>query len=423
MDWIIARLSLADCQNYFVEARFYVWLLPAIVAYRFLAPRLNVAARQVLLTVISVVFLSRLAGAELFLPLMFGYAACVAILGKWMQQLAGQGNPRPVAMAGCIGLLVAFLICYQYPNYLRALGGDSEWINTFEQIRWIGLSYLTFRAIDLLILARSGRIETYQFSAAIAYLLFFVPIVAGPINRFGEWLDDAGRSDERMSFQRFRNNLLRISVGIVKILFLARWAYYNSIISPNYAGMVNHTWWSLTISMYAYFLYIYLDFSGYCDCAIAIAEFFGVKLPENFNYPFISHSIQDFWNRWHISLSHWCRDHIFFRSMMFLAARWPRVPRLVSSCACVFLTFVIIGSWHGDRLHWFVYGCYHGAGLVGHTLYKNLLTARWPDFAERLAGSNAYRAICIFATFNFVAGGLLLTVGFSRAAAILNSVQ
>ena len=217
-----------------------------------------------------------------------------------------------------------------------------------------------------------------------------------------------------------RRNLLRISIGIIKILFLSKLAYANSIIATEFQIIQPVDALLLTCSVYAYFFYIYFEFSGYCDVAISIADFFGINVPENFEFPFLASNIQDFWNRWHISLSQWMRDHVFFPLTIYLTTR-QIIPKLAVSCFSIFVTFFLIGIWHGNSLNWALYGVYHGTGLVIYMLYNQVLKTRFPNLFEKLSDNTSYKFICLLVTFNFVAWGFLLTLDLQKAKNLLEN--
>jgi D-alanyl-lipoteichoic acid acyltransferase DltB (MBOAT superfamily) len=142
----------------------------------------------------------------------------------------------------------------------------------------------------------------------LSFLIFFPAFISGPIQRYSAYVKDQLQPWRPMTIARLRADLIRISLGVIKILLLAKWAYANSILNYDLHAGEPASGLALAGSLYFYYLYIYFDFSGYCDAAIALADCLEVRLPENFRFPFLASSPQDFWNRWHITLSHWVRD-------------------------------------------------------------------------------------------------------------------
>ena len=121
--------------------------------------------------------------------------------------------------------------------------------------------------------------------------------------------------------------------------------------------------------MYGYSLYLYFDFAGYSAFAVGVSYLLGIHTPENFNRPFRAGNIKDFWNRWHISLSTWFRDHVYMRFMLAATkGRWF-TGKYTASYLGLFLTFGLMGLWHGIEPYYLLYGLYHGTLLVGHDLF------------------------------------------------------
>jgi len=162
----------------------------------------------------------------------------------------------------------------------------------------------------------------------------------------------------------------------------------------------------LLLGLYCQFAYIYFDFSGYTDVAIASGRLFGIRLPENFNFPFLSRNLQDFWNRWHISFAQWFRDYIYFVLLRWLRVNARGLQDLSANVATIFVTFFLMGAWHGDALNWLLYGIYHGAGMSALIVVRRVTP---PALSARMLESTALRALSILATVSFVSVGLLLT--------------
>ena len=164
------------------------------------------------------------------------------------------------------------------------------------------------------------------------------------------------------------------------------------------------------LGIYAYMLYIFFDFSGYTEMAIGAGRLVGVHLPENFNYPFFKRNLQEFWANWHMSLTAWLTDYIY----------WPLVRRIrhlqnlrkrpvTTSCIVIVITFAICGIWHGDGMNFVMWGTYHGIGLAILNLYTQLEKKYYPrPWKESLSRSRVAYGVSNFITFQFVAFGFLL---------------
>ena len=382
---------------------YFAELCVAAVAYRAAAPRLPLGARHGVLAALSALFLVQLQAHPAFLAATGIYVAGVMAIAAAMvrlPRLRQAGWAGTSAVVGAIAVLVAFK--YRYYAGL-ALGGLVQ-LPAMTGFEWLGLSYMTFRAIDLIVQVRRKPAIMPHPLAAASFLLFFPAYLSGPVNRFPQFAEDVAAGPPPVTESELRRALMRMSIGVIKVLLIAGVLRNNSPIglaSPEGlgAGM-------LLLGLYCQFAYIYFDFSGYTDVAIASARLFGIRLPENFNFPFLSRNLQDFWNRWHISFAQWFRDYIYFVLLRWLKinARW--LPDLAANTATIFVTFFLMGAWHGDALNWLLYGVYHGAGMSALVVARRVTP---PELSARLAESTAFRAVSILATVSFVSVGLLLT--------------
>ena len=158
--------------------------------------------------------------------------------------------------------------------------------------------------------------------------------------------------------------------------------------------------------MYGYTLYLYFDFAGYSEFAVGISYLLGIHTPENFNRPFRAGNIKDFWNRWHISLSTWFRDHVYMRFMLAATkGRWF-TGRYTASYFGLFLSFGLMGLWHGIEPYYLLYGLYHGTLLVGHDFFT-----RWNKRQRVWKDGPLWRAAGTLVTFHLVCLGFLLFSG------------
>ncbi len=266
-----------------------------------------------------------------------------------------------------------------------------------------GISYITFRSLDVLFSIQDGLIKQLSLRGYAGFLLFVPALSSGPIDRYRRFLKDWERTRTRDEFlgdfdftvQRVAQGFLYkfILAALIKSYWLDPWA------TGRGAG-------ALWMYMYAYTFYLFFDFAGYSAFAIGLGRFFGVRLPENFDRPFVSKNIRDFWNRWHISLSFWFRDHVYMRFLLAASkGKWFK-GKHTASFVGLFLTFGIMGVWHGLALHYILYGLYHAALLVWYDWFarwnkerKVWADAPWQVLADRLL------------TFHAIAFGLLLFSG------------
>jgi len=268
---------------------------------------------------------------------------------------------------------------------------------------FLGISYVTFRALDVLFSIHDGLIKDISLQHYVAYVLFVPALSSGPVDRYRRFIKDWDKVRTRSEFwddldfvaQRLARGFLYKFV--IAALINTHW------IEPLGKG---HNFWTLWNYMYAYTFYLFFDFAGYSAFAIALARFFGIHLPENFDRPFLSKNIRDFWNRWHISLSFWFRDHVYMRFLLAASkGKWFTGKHTASYCG-LFLTFGIMGVWHGLATHYILYGLYHAALLSGYDWFS-----RWNKQHKWLGESAPQIFANRLLTFHAIAFGLLLFSG------------
>lgn len=227
----------------------------------------------------------------------------------------------------------------------------------------LGISFFVFEFVHYLVEVSRGGAPLRRPMGFALFAIYFPSLVAGPIKRYQDFsvtlpegLAGVGASDVALGVQR-------IAVGLFKKVVLAdnltlALDYYEK----SFATLSPVQSWLFLGGLSARIL---LDFSGYSDIAIGLARMMGVRLPENFHYPYLAASLQDFWQRWHISLSSWIRDYIYIP----LGGSRHGVPRRVGNAL---VAFALCGLWHGAAWHFVLWGLWHGAGLVTNASYHTL---------------------------------------------------
>ncbi|MFN4260049.1 MAG: MBOAT family O-acyltransferase [Gemmataceae bacterium] len=261
----------------------------------------------------------------------------------------------------------------------------------------LGISFHTFQGISYTLDVYRGKIPAVRnFVDFALFVAFFPQLVAGPIVRAVEFLPQM-ETPPRVTMQHVVEGLHWFLLGMFKKAFLAdRLAQFVDPVfaEPALYDAVTHRW-----AILAYAAQIYCDFSGYSDLAIGCAKWFGFQLPQNFNFPYLSASIAEFWKRWHISLSTWMRDYLYF------GLGGSRCGALRTSLNLL-LTLTLCGLWHGASWNYILWGFYNGVLLVLHRVYDQTLTRfAW---AERLRGGRAYRLLAVVCTLVMVCFGLVL---------------
>jgi alginate O-acetyltransferase complex protein AlgI len=260
----------------------------------------------------------------------------------------------------------------------------------------IGLSFLFFKVIHVMIEARSGTLGTLQFPTFLNYCLNFTTFVMGPIQRYQDFQGQWNEIKEAipLRFEAHLDAVLRILIGLVKVYLLAVWFEHRGLQSDT--DLLKLSLAGLFVQVYCFYFFLYLNFSGYCDVVIGVGSLMGIKPPENFNLPFLAQNISDFWLRQHRSLTLWLTDYIFSP-----AYKWALSNRRLSSHpllavnGALLMTMLISGLWHGTTLSFFLFGVAHGFFLVVYRTWDTLLVrqfgiqkvrawrTRWP---VRLAG-------------------------------------
>lgn len=233
----------------------------------------------------------------------------------------------------------------------------------------LGLSYYSFRQIHYAIEQYKEKLPLHNFGEYLCYLFFLPTILVGPINRFPTFLRHLRR--RRWDQSLFADGLERILYGYAKIVILG-----NFIVSRELADSIEeinekYLWLKTYLESINFLLNTYFQFAGFSDVAIGLALLTGFRVMENFNYPLSAPNINEFWNRWHISLSSWCKDYVYIP-----VASMTRQP-----IWGIIFTMLVIGLWHELSMKYIIWGLFHGVGIAIWHIYKN------SRIAERLRGS------------------------------------
>ncbi|HEX3594125.1 MAG TPA: MBOAT family O-acyltransferase, partial [Polyangiaceae bacterium] len=219
----------------------------------------------------------------------------------------------------------------------------------------IGVSFVTFEALSYVVDVYRGDTPAARNPLHVAfYVSFFPHLIAGPILRFRDIAGAVARP--AVSLELFESGVSRFSVGLAKKMLLANplGAVADTIFGLGAGQLRTSTAW---LGIVAYALQIYFDFSGYSDMAIGLGRMFGFSLPENFRLPYAAESIQDFWRRWHVTLSSWFRDYVFIPLGGSRGTRTRTYRNLI-------LVFLLCGLWHGASWNFAIWGLFHGTFLV-----------------------------------------------------------
>jgi D-alanyl-lipoteichoic acid acyltransferase DltB (MBOAT superfamily) len=270
---------------------------------------------------------------------------------------------------------------------------------------FIGLSYMAFRLSHLAMEVRNELVPVPTFAEYLSFAFFVPTISIGPISPYRIFWHSLHKPDR--SVTPVGRSLFRMLIGGVKYLLLASLVQqlsYGALLRDGHP----HPPIDLPVAAIAFCLYLYLNFSGYCDLAIGSAGLLGIEVPENFDHPFTSRNIQEFWNRWHITLSHFMRDMVFSPLCKTLITRFGPgfAPHAIG--ISIFMVFLLMGAWHGLAWNFIIYGCLHGLGVAGCHYYTLALKKRLGKKGYAAYMANRWiRWASTSITFLFVTGTLL----------------
>ena len=267
---------------------------------------------------------------------------------------------------------------------------------------FLGISYMTFKLIQIIIEIYDGLIEKPMGPLDyVHFLLFFPALSSGPIDRSRRFLEDWKKQRTKDEYLELAGTgLFRLVLGL----------FYKLVIS----GMVFQQMTSIrykdfsffVIYMYLYTAYLFFDFAGYSLMAVGASNILGIETPMNFNVPFISVDIKDFWNRWHITLSTWLRDFVFSRIVMRFMRKKIFKKRLTTAMVAYMINMTFMGFWHGITLNYIAYGFYHGILMAAFEWYQ-----KKSKFYKKNKNKTWYKVISWIITMHLVMFGFLIFSG------------
>ena len=328
-----------------------------------------------------------------FVFLLAGCTLWNQVLAVRIWRARSQSQKRSLlflALAGNLAVLGYFkyydFFVTSSDNLLSVVGLDMP-LEVKSIVLPVGISFYTFMAISYVVDAYRGEFEPTTLEKFAVYLSFFPHLVAGPIVRPGELIPqlEAPRNPRRVDTSRA---FYLIATGLFKKVVIANYLA-SSIVDEVFAAPGQHSSLEILIAVYAYAVQIYADFSGYTDIAIGIALLLGFSFPQNFDSPYAAGSLQDFWRRWHMTLSRWLRDYVY------IPLGGNRGKRPILTYRNLMLTMLIGGLWHGAAWTFVVWGALHGFGLAAERFWHE----RHPD-PPRQTTWKRWRARLL--TFHFV---------------------
>lgn len=270
-------------------------------------------------------------------------------------------------------------------------------------LAFIGISYMSFKTIQIMIEISDGLIkERISIIDYIQFLLFFPTVSSGPIDRSRRFMVDIKERMPRDEYLELAGvGVYRVVLGLLYKVVLSTYSYHYLVTLPNFGSLD----YSIKY-MYLYTLYLFFDFAGYSLMAVGSSNILGIKTPMNFNKPFLSIDIKDFWNRWHITLSTWLRDFVFSRVFMEATKKKRFKKRLNTAMYAYMVNMLLMGFWHGLTISYIVYGAYHGILMAGFEYYQ-----KKSKFYKKNKNKAWYKVCSWFITINLVIFGLYIFSG------------
>ena len=276
-------------------------------------------------------------------------------------------------------------------------------LTSLHLLAFIGISYMSFKTIQIMLEISDGLIkEKISIKDYLQFLLFFPTVSAGPIDRSRRFLKEINEVMPRKEYLELAGDgVYRIVLGLLYKVVLSTYVY-QMLLALNNTGTVVYS----IKYMYLYTLYLFFDFAGYSLMAVGSSNILGIQTPMNFNKPFLSVDIKDFWTRWHITLSTWLRDFVFSRVLMqVIRKKWFK-NRLHNATYAYMVNMLVMGFWHGLSVSYIVYGFYHGVLMAGFEVYQKKST-----FYKKNKNKNWYKLLSWFVTMNLVMIGFFIFSG------------
>lgn len=350
----------------FSSSVFLVFILPILLLCYYLAPR---KFKNIVLLVFSIFFYAW--GAPNFIFVLLGTTFVDFHLVKWMDASSERWKRRLLLICSA-SINLGLLAYFKYMNFfidnlnsILEISGIGT-VPLLKVVMPIGISFYTFETITYVVdVYRKIHKPLKNFWDYQLYIILFPKLIAGPIVRYHEISDQITDRKQNDTFDNRLTGFLRFCLGLGKKVLIANTVgeFADSIFSTSPEIMNSLTIW---LGVLAYTFQIYFDFSGYSDMAIGLGMMLGFKFPENFNNPYISQNITEFWRRWHMTLGNWMRNYLYIP----LGGNRVSKHRLYFNLAFV---FIISGFWHGAAWNFIAWGAYHGIFLIADRLFLEKL--------------------------------------------------
>jgi alginate O-acetyltransferase complex protein AlgI len=379
---------------------FLAFAFAAVILLR-LAP--SGVPRRVTIFGLNAVFLFSMVKAPLqLLPL-----AAFVLLGYAAILIAGRARSSLSLGILVTGLVTIFVWLKRYPIVSA--------VPTFNfAFTVVGLSYILFRILHILIDVAQGSLRRPTFIAYLNYIFFFLCLLSGPIQRYEDFAPQAEMTPPPLGWKEVTASAKRVVLGYLMVMVIgnatidfvemAKAPFFDALAH----GKIVFGIYLFALLTFAYLVTLFVNFAGYMNIVIGVGGLAGVLLPENFDHPFRSESFLDLWSRWHITLSNWFKSYLFNPLLKMLSARWGTknsTPYL--GAIAFYVTFFVMAVWHGTTSIYVIYGLFLGSGVTINRLWQILMPKAFgKDNYKVLSGRRWYYQLSRAATISYLAVAL-----------------
>jgi alginate O-acetyltransferase complex protein AlgI len=362
---------------------FVFYFLPLLLAGYYLLPK--IWAKNILLFIFSLLFYAWGAGSFVIMLIAVGVSAWI------FSYFISKSQLKRLYLLMAVIVYVGILIYYKYLTFIidNLIYSGISGLPVLKIVMPAGLSFFIFQAIsyNIDVYRRNSRFEKNPVYV-ILFICMFPQLISGPLVRYHQMQEQL--KQRSFNFERFTEGIRRFIIGLAKKVLIANQLslLVTKIIDTNISLISPAVAW---IGIIAFTLQLFFDFAGYTDMAIGVGKMLGFDLPENFNFPYISRSISEFWRRWHMTLSAWLRDYLFMPLSLNMK-RWGKTGVFIA----LMITFTICGMWHGATWNFLIWGALQGVFLGLEQLFLGKYLARLKGF------SIVYTLMIVMTGFVFV---------------------
>lgn len=396
--------------NFYYSIQFWLCFVAIVILFRISS--FNLYMRNIFLVVSSLLMLLALprfnVSSFLFLLIL---SLITFYMGNHLNLIENRQSrhKKVIASTSIICLVILILSFFKY-RMLQEISYEKLLHQKFmpsDFIFIIGISYISFKMIHFIIEGYKQQLSNITILNYLNYVFYFPSFISGPINRFNHFSNQISGNYPGSILKDLKIGFERIVHGFFKKFVICTLIYPYAFFGID-KSLLNLSSLEILLGLYMTALYFYFDFSAYSDIAIGSSNIMGIELPENFNNPFLKKNLQQLWANWHISLTSWLTDYIYWplskklRNILYL----KKHPVLLSNISIV-ITFIVCGMWHGESLNFITWGLYHGLGLAFLKIYQTQKRKIQNQFIRNYFTSKYSQIIGTLVTFNYFVFGMV----------------